>query len=357
MLKRLLNPICTIFLITLSLGIQAQWENPLVYYQFNETSGTLVADSSGNNFNCSANWDNRWETEGKFSGAMNFHGDNTMDLPAEDIALTNEKGTVAFWVLLPQTSISTINCMWWAGEHGGDMFGPQNEMHINSEFTETNIWSGGEVAFVIRDSLADDGYFIFSDPSKGMTPSNPPSGNEITIADGVWHHLACTWESGGTVALYIDGQAIWDSTAYNPNSWDCNLMTIGGANERTNRRLIGSLDEFRIYDEVIDAAGIAEIFNYDPEGSLINIESTKKVDFTALNLYPNPASENISFINSLGIETIEIYSLAGKKLSVQEVSNSNEKVEISIDQLSSGFYFIRSYGYEKLISVDKFTKK
>lgn len=358
MIKRLLNPICMLFLITFSLGIHAQWDNPLVYYQFNETSGSQIIDSSGNNFNGYANCDNCWETEGKFNGTFYFQGVHKMDLPAEDIQLTNEKGTVAFWVLLPQSSASSINCFWWAGEKsGGDTFGPHNEMHINTEATETNVWLGGEIAFYIHDSLADNRYFIFSDTAKGLNPASPPSENAITLTDGVWHHVACTWESGGTVALYIDGQTIWDTTSYNPNSWDCNLMTIGGANERTNRRLNGYLDEFRIYDEALEAADIEVIYNYIPEGNQTYIEGIKKTSIAALNCYPNPASKNISFSNSLGMETIEICSLTGGKVIVQQVANTNDIVDINIDQLSSGFYFIRAYENNKLIAVGKLSKK
>lgn len=357
MINRLFNSICTLCLITFSVGIHAQWDNPLVYYQLNETSGTLVVDSSGNSFDGNANCDNCWEAEGKFDGAFFFEGVHRMDLPAKDIGLTNENGTVAFWVLLPQTSITSINCMWWAGEYGGDMFGPQNEMHINSEFTETNIWSGGEVAFVIRDSLAGESYFIYSDPAKGMIPSNPPSGSEITIADGEWHHVACTWESGGTVALYIDGQAIWDTTAYSPNAWDCNLMTLGVANERSNRTLNGYLDEFRMYNEALEAADIESIYDYVPGGDINSIESIKRTSIAALNSFPNPADKHISFFNSWEIESIEIYNLTGEKLIDETVSGTNEIVEINIDQLSSGFYFIRAYNNDKLMAVGKFSKK
>jgi hypothetical protein len=344
-------------MVTFSLGIQAQWNDPLVYYQFNESSGSLIVDSSGNNFNCYANCDNCREAEGKFQSAFHFQGLHKIDLPAEDIALTNEKGTVAFWILLPQSSVNSINCIWWAGEYGGDMFGPQNEMHINSEFTEPDIWSGGEIAFVIRDSLADKSYFIFSDPSKGPNPATPPSENVITLADSIWHHIACTWESGGTVALYIDGLAIWDTTSYNPNSWNCNIMTIGAANERANRKLNGYLDEFRIYDEALEAADIEKIYSFIPEDYPSTIKNIKKTSITALNFYPNPASKHISFFNSLGIEAIEIYDLRGVKLLIKQIPSSNEEVEINIDHLSSGFYFIRAYADDMLIATGKVSKK
>ena len=358
MIKRLLNSVCTVFLITVSSSIQAQWDNPLVYYQFNETTGTLVVDSSGNGFNCNANCDDCWDTEGKFDGAFHFQGTQRMDLPAYDIALTTEEGAIAFWVLLPESSANTINCIWWAGESGGDMFGPQNEMHICTEAgLNDQWWDHSEVAFVINDSLADHLYFIYSDPWKGPEAATTPSLNAISIADNSWHHVACTWDSASTMALYIDGQPIWDTTAYNPNLWDCNIMTIGVANKRTNRTLYGYLDEFRIYDETLGAADIEEIYDYVPEGDTNDVKSPNKKSFTSLNYFPNPAGNKISFVNSFGVETIEVYSLTGEKLFIQKVGDTNGIVEINIDQLSSGFYFIRAYGNNKLVAVSKFTKK
>lgn len=357
MTRRILHLSCTLWIIFQSALVMGQWNHPLVYYQFGENSGALVVDSSDNHFDGMANCDNCWEVEGKFDGAFHFQGSQKIQLPAAEMGLTNERGTVAFWMLLPLSSINSINCIWWAGEYGGDMFGPQNEMHINSEFVEENIWAGGEIAFVIRDSLADESYFIFSDPEKGPNPATPPSENAITLADGTWHHIACTWESGGTVALYIDGKAIWDSTSYHPNPWDCNLMTIGAANERTNRRLNGYLDEFRIYDEALGFAQIEEIYQYVPESGLHSDTNIKKSGLRQLNCFPNPAERRIAFINSPGIEFIEIHSLTGKKLGSQQVSDAEEYISMDIDPLSPGCYLIEAYGNDELIAISKFFKK
>lgn len=357
MARRLLHSVHMLLLISVSLLVQGQWKNPLVYYQFNESAGSLVVDSSSNNHDGYANCENCWESEGKFQGAFHFQGVHKIDLPAKEIPLTNEKGTVAFWMLLPQSSINSINCIWWAGEYGGDMFGPQNEMHINSEFVEANVWSGGEIAFVITDSMAGDSYFIFSDPWKGPNPATPPSEHAISLADGQWHHVACTWESGATVALYIDGLAIWDSTSYNPTPWDCKLMTIGAANERSNRRLNGYLDEFRMYNEALGATDIEEIYTYIPAGISNTIERGTKAGSITLNCFPNPVERNLSFRNSSGIEVIEIYSLTGSKLVVQQISHMQENITINTETLSSGFYFLEAYGNNVPIAAGKFFKK
>lgn len=344
-------------MILVPMGLNAQWDDPLVYYQFNENTGVQVADSSRHGFHGTADCSDCWEAEGKFKGALEFRGNHRVDLPATEIGLTNEKGTVAFWMLLPESSVSTINCIWWAGEYGGDMFGPQNEMHINSEFVEANIWSGGEVAFVVNDSVAGESYFIYSDPWKGPNPATQPSGNEITLADGTWHHVACTWAAGGTVALYIDGETIWDSASYNPNLWDCNLMTLGVANERPNRRLIGYLDEFRIYDEALDSAGIGEIYNYIPAGIPDAVRSNKKDRDKALNCFPNPADRTILIRHPGDIELVEVYSLTGRRIIRQQVTGNNQIVEIDVEPLTSGCYFIEASGRDGFVATGKFFRE
>lgn len=357
MINRAVYLACLIILTSITSELKAQWENPLVYYQFNQTSGTLVADSSSNSFDAIADCAGCWVAEGKYQGAIHFQGSQKIDLPAQDIALTNDSGTVAFWVLLPQSSAGTINTMWWAGEYGGDTFGPQNEMHINSEATENNIWDGGEIAFYVHDSLAASSYFLFSDPSKGFNPATPPSENAISLADNTWHHIACTWESESTIALYIDGQAIWDTTAYNPNPYDCNIMTIGAANERSNRKLTGSLDEFRIYDTALGAADIEAIYNYVPDGPTGMAARTVNPGKADLNFYPNPAAGKIFIMNTTGIETVEIYSPSGEKLIAQHVIGREGMIDIDISRLNSGIYFIMARNKDSLITTGKLSKE
>jgi len=358
MKKGCLHRICLFFFLTLSINIHAQWDNPTVYYAFNESSGSVVSDSGSRGFHALTDCATCWEAEGKFGGSFHFSARERIDLPAEDISLTSGKGTVAFWLRLPETSVNDINCIWWAGEYGGDMFGPQNEMHINSEFFEKNIWTGGELAFVINDSMAAKNYFLYSDPWKGKNPATPPSGKEITLADNAWHHVACTWDSGATVALYIDGKAIWDSMTYNPSrTWTCNLMTLGVANQRGNRRLNGYLDEFRVYNEALDAMEIEEIFNYDPEANLSHSEIIARTHISGLNCFPNPARQMIHIQNSMGIETVEILMLTGEKRLIKHVSGSDKMLEINVDPLPSGLYIIRAYKQEMLVATGRFSKK
>ena len=71
-----------------------------------------------------------------------------------------------------------------------------------------------------------------------------------------------------------------------------------------------------------------------------------------LQIYPNPA-ENEVFINSdLPIEKVEIYSITGALL----VSEDNFKEKISVSALSQGIYFLKVYTTEGL-TVRKIVKE
>jgi len=73
---------------------------------------------------------------------------------------------------------------------------------------------------------------------------------------------------------------------------------------------------------------------------------------TQLHIFPNPATNEL-FINSdLQVEKVEIYSITGALLKIE--NNFNGK--ISVTDLANGFYFLKVYT-EKGMSVSKFVKE
>ena len=155
---------CIVLFVSSIIRVSAQLPDPLVFYSFNETSGAIATDDSGNGFDGTVNCDTCWEAAGRQGGAIHFYGSQKIDLPAEDIGLTTDEGTVAFWVLEPKGDSASINCMFWAGNKAGDMFGSENEMHIHSEGYGANVWAGGELSFFMRDSIMGKTWFLYSDP-------------------------------------------------------------------------------------------------------------------------------------------------------------------------------------------------
>lgn len=314
---------------------------PLVHYKFDETSGTVVTDDSGNGLDGTTDCETCWIEDGEIGGAIQFNAAERLDMPAMDIGLTTEEGSVAFWVKLPETSAANINCIWWAGNTGGDMFGSQNEMHVHTEGAATDVWAGGEVSFFLRDSVADKNYFLYSDPEDGCLGC-PPTENGILITDDAWHHIAGTWEPG-KIALYIDGVAIWDTTQYLGAVWDCNIMTIGVANERESRRLAGSLDDFRLYDVALEIEDVEDLFNKvePPE----NVEQLLANEIN-LAIYPNPTSAEASVrfsVEAGKYVSVNLFSVTGGLIGnvYEGISIAGKNmVNLNTANYTPGVYFV-----------------
>lgn len=219
---------------------------PLIYYKFDETSGTVVTDASGNGFDGTINGATNW-VEGYLDGALEFFGAENVTIPADQMGLTSEVGSVAFWLKTFEPTI--IYTIFWSGDNTtGGGFGPENELHITLESAISNIWIGGEISFFLRGS---PDILLHSDPEKGGADEagNPPV-NPILLGDNEWHHVAATWDlNEGKAKLYIDGVLImeWE---YESTGYQLDHIYLGQMANST-RRYTGKLDDFRIYSHAL----------------------------------------------------------------------------------------------------------
>jgi hypothetical protein len=306
----LMKRLFLLIFVTLTLNLNAQIK-PVVYYTFDETSGTTIHDMSGNDFHGTLSGPSEFVT-GKYNGALYFSGDSAVvDMPAKDIALTTYKGTVVFWMICPL--YDHISIMWWSGDGTDrmDSFGT-GAMHIHYEKAQDGIWMGGELVFYA--SAPEGSNFLHSDPEKfGETatdPGNPPV-NPTLIADSVWHHIAVVWGDGGNMLLYVDGVKISSWTYTSKPDLQLKYMRIGRALSG-GRVYNGIIDEFRIYNSALKADKIAELYAYDPTSvSEINVD---KFD---LIIGPNPFNNitTISYqLQKSSDVLLNIYNLTGQKV-------------------------------------------
>lgn len=92
---------------------------------------------------------------------------------------------------------------------------------------------------------------------------------DLSWADGEWHHLAFSWliDSQNEAAIYIDGEpqtlnvrtsTLTTGDDFNP--WE-NPSSIGARNNRgvLDSFVAGNIDEFRVYDILLDPEEIAEL--------------------------------------------------------------------------------------------------
>jgi hypothetical protein len=91
---------------------------------------------------------------------------------------------------------------------------------------------------------------------------NRPAWN---VFDGAWHLIATTWNTGGTLRMYVDGQQVNSVAAGTPAhylAWQRGVL-LGTSRTGANRNLLanflgGAVDNLRVYNYEIDANAIAQ---------------------------------------------------------------------------------------------------
>lgn len=89
-------------------------------------------------------------------------------------------------------------------------------------------------------------------------------GNNLSFADGEWHHIALTIQSGAFAKLYADGGLVSEVNGSNaiatlPATLD--KLAFGRfADSTPTGYLKGALDEVRIYDEALSALEVFELY-------------------------------------------------------------------------------------------------
>jgi hypothetical protein len=118
---------------------------------------------------------------------------------------------------------------------------------------------------------------------------------------------------------------------------------------------VGKLDGDDVPDMLIgNLAGGLAFFNTTPQnGTGIN---KFKVNQTLFEVYPNPAKHelHIRLLQTLSGTTYEIYDITGKLQLKGKIQQQNNESSVSINELSSGVYFIKLQDNSGKQSVQKF---
>lgn len=333
-----------ILVLTLMLGSTTIFaQELLVHYTFDENSGDMVTDASGNANDGTIVGTVDW-VDGEIDGALQFHGTESVVIPADFMGMTAAQGSVSFWVISGE--ISGINTLFWAGDtETGNGFGADNELHLHLEGAGADVWTGGEMSFWAKGDADDNNVHLFSDPDKdtgegaGVPPVNP-----VLLNDSVWHHVAGTW-GDGYLTMYIDGVVVM-SKDYLSSSYPLNFMILGKMAGRDNRTLNGgSLDDVRVYDGVIDAFTVEDLFNKVGDGPGVGVDQLS-ANAINLSIYPNPANANanVSFVSEAGKNaSIKMYNVTGALVSNVYsgiTSTGKNNVSINTNDFAQGIYFV-----------------
>jgi hypothetical protein len=213
------------------------------YWNFDEGSGTTAADSSGNGNNGTLTNGPTW-TAGKVgSGALSFDGTNNYvnagsNSSLDDIQNQGGSGmTVAFWINPASNSTKYI-------------------IGKGLDSTNTGHWS------VVKSNLTNPARIVFK--KEGGTDLQAYWNN--IAPSGSWTHVVVVWDGamdGSGVNLYKNGTLVVGkgiTPGATANSDAANNLSIGSSNG-TSGYLDAGLDEVRIYNRVLTAQEIQDIYN------------------------------------------------------------------------------------------------
>ncbi|MEA3211405.1 MAG: rhamnogalacturonan endolyase [Chthoniobacter sp.] len=206
-----------------------------IHLKFDETSGTLAADSSGRGLDATTVNSPTWD-DGHLDNALTLAQASSqyVTLPAGVVSnLTN--ATIMCWV--KTASVATSQRIFDFGT------GTDNYLFLTTQYV-----TGGN---------ANKLRFSIRTPGVPETAVNQISSSTATPS-GTWAHVAVVF-NGSTGTLYLDGVQVGQSTAMTltPSSLGSTTLNYLGKSQFSDPYLNASLDDFRIYSRAMADTEIA----------------------------------------------------------------------------------------------------
>ncbi|MHC4585903.1 MAG: LamG domain-containing protein [Planctomycetota bacterium] len=207
------------FILVLSVAVSTQ-ADLVGYWTFDEGSGTIAYDSSGNGLDGTFNGDPQWVI-GQVGGALEFDGDDSVEIPHNDLLSITDEITITAWTYMNANA---------SGEMAIVSKGGWGAMDLPYELTET---PGAQIWWQFYD---DGGRDTCAAPS-------PP------IEE--WHHVAATYD-GQIFKCYIDGE-LGDEWEYAGTMPENTASLTIGQRSRGGTYYIGIIDDVAIYNRAFSA--------------------------------------------------------------------------------------------------------
>ena len=206
------------FVLLPSIALTGTTKAELVgWWRFDEGSGTVANDSSGNGNDGTFNGDPQWAA-GILGGALEFDGtDDYVEVPDNESLHLWERFTLAAWIYQVESSSSRIIDKIGAGTANG----PHLDTHPG---TKLRSCSGTCISTAADHTLEE------------------------------WHHVAVTFNEGD-VKLYVDGFIEGEGSAPSPLAGNSLPLRIG-ADSDGQSLFHGLIDDARVYNQALTEAEI-----------------------------------------------------------------------------------------------------
>ncbi len=219
-----------VMLTVLSAATMAVAQDPVGWWKFDESGGTVAHASAGS-------------VDGSLMGATNFMSggiaNNALSVPgassADYVSFGNNFGftsggfTASAWI--KTTEVSTGNTIIMGKHHATVVAGWM--LRLNQDVASYGL--PGRASFYV---------------SEGNVGNVPIS--NITVTDGRWHHIVGVY-SPGTASLYVDGIFQDARSAGANNACDADFMVAGALVAPNNlNEFQGGVDDAQLYDRALN---------------------------------------------------------------------------------------------------------
>lgn len=201
---------------------------------FDDGSGDVVADSSGNGNDGAISGDFAWDT-GKFGGALVASGGGSIDVPVSaSLDTVTSAMTIAGWFRIDADSDTGIR--------------RQNAFLLEDQSDSEPIPNGFSFRIWTTAGLCPGAY--------GTTE----------LAQGEWYHIAGTYD-GTTIKLYVngveEGALLTDAGADFNGEWsgDVGIPADTLQLKYSSESLTGGMDEFVLLNRALTASEIRELMS------------------------------------------------------------------------------------------------
>ncbi len=212
-------------------AISATFSRPTVWYKFDEASGTVASDSSGNGRNGTLLNGPTW-VAGKYGNAVNLNGNNQYVSCPSGLVSALSNFTASAWVYLNN------NSMW------------------NRIFD----FGTGTGVYMFLTPQGGAGKLRYAITVSGNGAEQQIDGPDV-LPTGSWQHVAVTL-SGTSGVLYINGEPVATnaSMTLKPSSLGNTSQNYIGKSQWPDPYLNGLVDDFRIYPLALSAADLLALY-------------------------------------------------------------------------------------------------
>lgn len=289
--------------------------NAILYYPFDETSGSVATDKIIGATATATNFTPQWAA-GKIGNAITFSGSPTNSnlIMAHNSAvyLNNQSFTISLWFKSSALTSSSDAYLLHKGTHSAS---DGTGKWIGIQYKNSNM------TFALDDNSTKTNLDV----------------SASSYIDGNWHQLVCVRNiESDLLEMYIDGVLKGTKTDGSGAIGETDAWVIGNRNIYFDNPYIGSLDELEVFASALTADDIAYRFANPTTGinKSVSNNSTMKV-------YPNPFTDKINidiYGEEAGEKTIRIVNIQG--LTVATVTTDAKQISIQgLDGLSRGVYY------------------